>query len=342
MELFFPDLSLCVCLSFGSYTHPQLPEFKPPNKDIPTLHYKEGRLARDFISYFRSGKSPSLIVVIDPVYMVGTNKQVKSRQLWGDETYTDDSDVVAVLLHQGYYASSNVTCNPLISRFYAQVNLLPPQEQYLSATRNAVRSRCWFAKTEGCSYQVERCWLLTRSNKHIELSKRTEDGAVTYPTYQLGSNDRQMNTRSTTGSSKNKPTNEVTVLYNLVQEPWMKYCLSAIADRGLKSSHWTSSRLREDVLYLESSSTRYELSYGGDDIGQPEVYRFARCRKPLPISLMEAKGVPLPSEELEVLEANLRWDEIVWSNMHVTVRGKPYKMLRMHFMPRCSPGGGSP
>lgn len=30
--------------------------------DIPTLHYKEGRLARDFISYFRSGKSPSLIV----------------------------------------------------------------------------------------------------------------------------------------------------------------------------------------------------------------------------------------------------------------------------------------
>jgi hypothetical protein len=43
------------------------------------------------------------------------------------------------------------------------------------------------------------------------------------------------------------------VLYNLVQEPWLKYCMSAIADRGLKSSHWTSSRLREDVLYLESS-----------------------------------------------------------------------------------------
>jgi hypothetical protein len=46
---------------------------------------------------------------------------------------------------------------------------------------------------------------------------------------------------------------QVTVLYNLVQEPWLKYCMSAVADRGLKSSHWTSSRLREDVLYLESS-----------------------------------------------------------------------------------------
>lgn len=31
-----------------------------------------------------------------------------------------------------------------------------------------------------------------------------------------------------------------------------------------------------------------------------------------------------------------------WSNMHVTVRGHQYKMMRMHFMPRCSPGGGSP
>jgi hypothetical protein len=43
------------------------------------------------------------------------------------------------------------------------------------------------------------------------------------------------------------------VLYNLVQEPWLKYCVSAIADRGLKSSYWTSSRLREEVLYLETS-----------------------------------------------------------------------------------------
>jgi hypothetical protein len=30
--------------------------------DIPTLHYKEGRLAKDFVSYFRAGKSASLIV----------------------------------------------------------------------------------------------------------------------------------------------------------------------------------------------------------------------------------------------------------------------------------------
>jgi hypothetical protein len=28
-----------------------------------------------------------------------------------------------------------------------------------------------------------------------------------------------------------------------------------------------------------------------------------------------------------------------WANMSMTVRGKQYKMLRMHFMPRCKANG---
>lgn len=45
-----------------------------------------------------------------------------------------------------------------------------------------------------------------------------------------------------------------------------------------------------------------------------EVYKFARCKRALPISVMEEKGVPLPDEEVEVIEKNLRWDEIVVSD----------------------------
>lgn len=96
-------------------------------------------------------------VVIAPEYMVGGNKQVKSRQLWGKDVYTDDSDLVAVLLHLGYYASNNVAPNSLVSRFYAQILLGPKQASYQSCTRNAVRSRCWFSDAPGCSYQVRVC-----------------------------------------------------------------------------------------------------------------------------------------------------------------------------------------
>jgi len=47
----------------------------------------------------------------------------------------------------------------------------------------------------------------------------------------------------------------MTVLYNLSNEPWMKYNMAAIADRGLKPSQWTSARFQTQVLLVET--TRY-------------------------------------------------------------------------------------
>ena len=46
--------------------------------------------------------------------------------------------------------------------------------------------------------------------------------------------------------------------YNLCNEPWLKYSMQVIADRGLKPSQLTSARLHEEVLYLET--TRYPCS----------------------------------------------------------------------------------
>ena len=35
--------------------------------------------------------------------MSNTNSLVRSRQLWGNEVYTQDSDLLAVLMHQGFF-----------------------------------------------------------------------------------------------------------------------------------------------------------------------------------------------------------------------------------------------
>lgn len=80
--------------------------------------------------------------------------QVKARQLWGDLVYTDDSDLVAVLMHLGYYAANNNSNPPQVASFHAQLTLVEPREQYASCFRNSVRSRAWFAKVDGCSYKV--------------------------------------------------------------------------------------------------------------------------------------------------------------------------------------------
>jgi len=40
--------------------------------------------------------------------------------------------------------------------------------------------------------------------------------------------------------------------YNLCNEPWLKFSIGTVADRGLKASQWTGSRLSSDVLYVET------------------------------------------------------------------------------------------
>ncbi len=58
---------------------------------------------------------------------------------------------------------------------------------------------------------------------------------------------------------------EVSVLFNLCNEPWLKYTLSAIADRGMKHAGWTSARLRAEVLFLETN--RWGKCEGGGALG---------------------------------------------------------------------------
>ena len=45
---------------------------------------------------------------------------------------------------------------------------------------------------------------------------------------------------------------QVTVQYNLCNEPWVKYSMAGVSDRGLAPSLWTSARLHHHVLYLET------------------------------------------------------------------------------------------
>jgi len=70
-------------------------------------------------------------------------------------------------------------------------------------------------------------------------------------TVQPQSSDRQINTRHT-GTTKSRHSQEVSVQFNLCNEPWLKYSLAAIADKGMQPSQLTSARLLHSVLYVET------------------------------------------------------------------------------------------
>jgi len=160
---------------------------------------------------------------------------------------------------------------------------------------------------------------------------------------------------------------EVTIQYNLCNEPWLKYSISIVADKGLKKSLYTSARLKKgEVIYLETHFNRYELCFSGEkprSIGsnsnasdaEPEkhqnsshhsqngdrvsvdhelrdVFRWSRCKKAMPESAMRSIGIPLPPDQLEVLQDNLEWEDVQWSQTGVWVAGKEYPLARVHFL----------
>ncbi|XP_039132050.1 uncharacterized protein LOC120268859 isoform X1 [Dioscorea cayenensis subsp. rotundata] len=310
---------------------------------------------------------PTLEIRIPAENVTSSNHQVRGGQLWGTDIYTNDSDLVAVLMHTGYCRPTSSPPPSPILELRATVRVLPPQDCYTSTLRNNVRSRGWGAGI-GCSFHVERCCIVKKCGGTIDLEAHLTHTSAMEPTLAPVSVERTMTTRAAASNAlrQQRFVREVTVQYNLCNEPWLKYSISAVADKGLKKPFHTSARLKKgEVLYLETHFKRYELCFNGEKaicIGttpgstqppdtEPEkhhnvqtgdknhdrdivtdVFRWSRCMIPLPQNLMHSVGIPLPVEHLEVLEDNLSWEDVQWSQTGVFVAGKEYILARAHFL----------
>ncbi|KAK1300630.1 hypothetical protein QJS10_CPB13g00891 [Acorus calamus] len=314
---------------------------------------------------------PTLEIRIPAEHVTATNRQVRGGQLWGTDIYTHDSDLVAVLMHTGYCRPSSSPPPGAIQELKATIRVLPPQNCYTSTLRNNVRSRAWGAAI-GCSYRVEHCCIVKKGGGTIDLEPRLMHISALEPTLAPVAVERTMTTRAAASNAlrQQKFVREVTIQYNLCNEPWVKYSISIVADKGLKKPLFTSARLKKgEVLYLESHTRRYELCFTGEKVlsngtattsHAPEseqekhhhhgshapmsernlmernnivdMFRWSRCQKPLPQKMMRSIGIPLPVEHLEVLEENLNWEDIQWSQTGVWVAGKEYFLARVHFL----------
>lgn len=215
-----------------------------------------------------SGQGPTIEIRIPSKLVTTLNHQVRGSQLWGTDVYTDDSDLVAVLMHTGYYrpTASQPPCS--VHELRATVRVLPPQDSYTSTLRNNIRSRAWGAAS-GCSFSVEQCRISKVGGGHIDLEPCLTRISAVAPTLAPAAMERTMTTRAALSNAyrQQRFVQEVTIQYNLCNEPWMKYSMSIVADRGLKKSQFTSARLRKgEVLYLETHRKRYELSYDGEKV----------------------------------------------------------------------------
>lgn len=352
--------------------------------EVSTVVYKAGECMQELLKSWKEfeasqeGKNdetcknyPTLEIRIPAEYVTSSNRQVRGAQLWGTDIYTNDSDLFAVLMHTGY---CRPTSSPpdAIQELRATVQVLPPQECYTSTLRNNVRSRAWGAGI-GCSFRVERCCIVKKAGGTIDLEPRLTHISALEPTLAPVSVERTMTTRSAASNAlrQQRFVREVSIQYNLCNEPWLKYSISVVADKGLKKPLYTSARLKKgEVLYLETHSKRYELCYTGEKAicngtgvtsaqaseseqekrqhhsshvqngdrnhGEREntvdVFRWSRCKKILPAEVMLSSGIPLRAEDVEVIEDNVEWEDLQWSQTGVLVAGRTYALARVHFL----------
>ncbi|KAG2300786.1 hypothetical protein Bca52824_037258 [Brassica carinata] len=379
----------------------------PGESEVPVVVYNVGECMQELIKLWKEYESskpdksgdfasngPILEVRIPAEHVTATNRRVRGGQLWGTDIYTDDSDLVAVLMHTGYCRPTASPPPPTLQELRATIRVLPSQDYYTSKLRINVRSRSWGAGI-GCSYKVERCYILKKGGGTIELEPSLTHSSE--PTLAPMAVDKSMTTRAAASNAQRQQrlVREVTIQYNLCNEPWIKYSISVVADKGLKKPLFTSARLKKgEVLYLETHSSRYELCFAGEktmkafqasqqqqqhssseeakemdnnnnsvmfslnvfrwlrwrkpdiphvttdgektdtdsDNSVIDVFRWSRCKKPLPQKLMRDIGFPLPPDHVEVLEENLDWEDVQWSQTGVWIAGKEYTLARVHFL----------
>ncbi|XWS10659.1 hypothetical protein CRYUN_Cryun38cG0016000 [Craigia yunnanensis] len=361
--------------------------------EVSSVVYKVGECMEELIKLWKeyeasqadkngesSQSGPTLEIRIPAEHVTATNRQVRGGQLWGTDIYTDDSDLVAVLMHTGYCRPTASLPPPAIQELRATIRVLPPQDCYTSKLRNNVRSRAWGAGI-GCSYRVERCCIVKKGGGTIDLEPCLTHSSTVEPTLAPVAVERTMTTRAAASNAlrQQRFVREVTIQYNLCNEPWIKYSINIVADKGLKKPLYTSARLKKgEVLYLETHSCRYELCFSGEkmvkatvasqaheaDIEKSQnhhshssngekndsdnilidVFRWSRCKKPLPQKVMRSIGIPLPLEHVEsnpyqdlvtikqVLEENIDWEDVQWSQTGVWIAGKEYTLARVHFL----------
>ncbi|OIV90700.1 hypothetical protein TanjilG_15086 [Lupinus angustifolius] len=350
--------------------------------EVSSVVYKVGESMQELIKLWKQYESsqshmeqngessnygPTMEIRIPSEHVTATNRQVRGGQLWGTDVYTYDSDLVAVLMHTGYCRPTASPPPTAIQELCATIRMLPPQDCYISTLRNNVRSRAWGAAI-GCSYRIEKCCIVKKGGGTIDLEPCLTHTSTVEPTLAPVAVERTVTTRAATSNASRQQrfVREVTIQYNLCNEPWIKYSISVVADKGLKKPLYTSARLKKgEVLYLETHVCRYELCFIGEKVvkSTPETqlhdtgaeksqnhphsanggkndcvdvmidaFRWSRCKKPLPQKVMRTIGIPLPLEHVEVLEENLDWEDVQWSQTGVWIAGKEYTLARVHFL----------
>ncbi|KAL0218226.1 hypothetical protein RCL1_009074 [Eukaryota sp. TZLM3-RCL] len=257
------------------------------------FHYQPGYVVSDL----ELSPGSSLWCRIPKHFLNHSNTNVVTRQLWGTDRYTDDSDLVAVLAHMGKFKLSKALPCDLLA-IDVKVKIIGPFSEYIGSEKNGILSRSRSDIGEIIGMEVVFVRKLERDIPDIVFLDTP------------------------------------TVMFNLSGEPVCKYELGYFRDLSFLR---ISERFLKNVLYFENHSQRFELSfYPSPSFGvQPNHPYFAQGKLVLSRVLQPhtwtrkrlgeaAKASRLPiglhySEEVEKL-VELSWDDIYFGDACISCK----------------------
>ncbi|POG81247.1 hypothetical protein GLOIN_2v1470889 [Rhizophagus irregularis DAOM 181602=DAOM 197198] len=270
-----------------------------PKEILPPLEFHENGL---------------LEIWIESKYLTWFNEKVRKHFLWGTDVYSDDSDVVAVLIHTGHYTPppsiSEWTPNYPNHDLCVTIRVLPKLVQYTSTVREGYKSRSW-GNHHGVSYKIES----VRKMKKGEAIGRSRG---------KGRKERlrrfhEMRKRAFSEVPDN-PSDIYVLVFNNEGDPCYKYNQHMMTDE-----EELRKQLETNVLYLENDEERYEISYHAER----RKYRFAIVATNAYLGTrtifkdQEATVFPLQGSNLdELIRDDLELREMTWNVVGVIVADK--------------------
>lgn len=151
-----------------------------PERLLGSEVYEPGKLLlREYDDYWNS----ILEVRLARRYVSQNHYLVQRRAVWGTSIYTDDSDLVAALYHEGYFDTGSKLDSS--SDLLVSLRVLPPLRKYLGCTRHGINSRTWLSPHDGTSYAIVDVTDIAQGSAEFPLNGRRQRAKAWSEAYAL-------------------------------------------------------------------------------------------------------------------------------------------------------------
>lgn len=318
--------------STPSHHLPSRPPKRPrPSHPIPRFLYAPSRHL-DISLLHPLATLPRLVdVLISAEHFTTANPALAARQLWGTASYTDDSDVVAVLAHSGHCTPPE-TALPNLEYVRARLTVfrLEKTPDFETSDAGGLTSRFWPGdRYDGACLSVESVELWFQGDETVSVER---------PVYaKISAEVPGLVPMGLVVGRGRKPMGKcVKVAFDMCNEPCRVYELGAVEGVEERVEERLEERLEKEVMYVENGRERFEIAKV-----EGAAMRFGRVKEGVMQSMLVESVLgkerswkfPMKEDDVIVLDT-LPWRKIYWDKGGVSVGGKYYRLAKMFFRER--------